>query len=67
MARPKKEGALDKPIMVRVDPDVHQRLMKIAQADERTLANTVRRVIDRGLPVMEEELARAEGDARLKG
>jgi len=64
MARPKKEGTLDKPIMVRVDPDVHQRLLKIAQADERTLANTVRRVIDRGLPVMEDELTRADTDAR---
>ncbi len=57
MARPKKEGALDKPIMVRVDPDVYERLVKVAEADERTVATTVRRAIDRGLPALEEELA----------
>ncbi len=43
--------------MVRVDPDVYERLVKIAEADERTVATTVRRAIDRGLPALEEELA----------
>ena len=56
MARPKKEGTLDKPIMVRVDPDVYARLAKIAEIDERSVATTVRRAIDRGLPLLEEEL-----------
>jgi len=56
MARPKKEGALDKPIMVRVDPDVYSRLAKLAEIDERSVATTVRRAIDRGLPLLEEEM-----------
>ncbi len=57
MARPKKEGTLDKPIMVRVNPSVHERLAKVAEADQRTVAMTVRRAIDKGLPLLEEEIS----------
>ncbi len=57
MGRPKKEKALDKPIMVRVEPDFYARIARLTEVDDRTVAYIARRAMERGLPLLEQEMA----------
>jgi len=56
MGRPKKERALDKAIMVRVEPDIYERITRLTKADDRTVAYIARRAMEMGLPLLEQEL-----------
>ncbi len=57
MGRPKKERALDKAIMVRVEPDIYARIARLTEADDRTVAYIARRAMEKGLPLLEQEMA----------
>jgi len=52
---------LDTQVTVRVPTDLHTRLQEIAAADQRTLADVIRRALERGAQSLEGEVERPRG------
>ncbi len=49
---------LDTQVTVRVPTDLHTRLQEIATADQRTLADVIRRALERGAQSLEGDVER---------
>ncbi len=59
--RREQEGRLlEKPVLVRLDPQLYDRIVRVADADDRKVAAMVRRMIDYALPHFEEKLLHEE-------
>ncbi len=43
--------------MVRVEPDIYERITRLTKADDRTVAYIARRAMEAGLPLLEQEMA----------
>ncbi len=56
-----KEGTrLDKQVLVRLDPQMYERIEHIASADDRKVAAMIRRMVDYALPHFEESVTPKE-------
>ena len=59
--RREQEGKkLEKSVLVRLDPQLYERIAQVADADDRKVAAMVRRMIEYAVPHFEERVTRDE-------
>ncbi len=59
--RREQEGTrLEKPVLVRLDPQMYERVERVAAADDRKVAAMIRRMLDYALPHFEESVIQDE-------